>query len=191
MNNFKTIFIILVALLFAKSNAISKEMVGVIAAGVGKITNQMNEDLVNGSKIYFGDSIIVKEKSTAQILLLDETAIAVGENSEITIDEFIYDPETNVGKITSKIKIGTVKIITGKITKQNPDNIEVKLPVGVLTARGTEFVVVTDSNKKSSVVLLGPGPENTLGMLSGHLRLSDGDISVDIVRPGFQSVVFK
>ena len=52
------------------------------------ILNQKNEKLSTGSKIYFGDTIIVKAQSNAQILLLDETALTVGEKSEITIDEF-------------------------------------------------------------------------------------------------------
>ena len=191
MNNFKTILIILVFILLPKSNVISKEMIGIISAGIGNITNQLDEKLINGSKIYFGDSIIVKEKSTAQILLLDETAITVGENSEILLDEFLYNPETQEGKFNSKIKIGTFRMITGKISKQNPDNLNVELPVGILGSRGTEFAVVTDSEEKSTVVLLGPGPDNTLGMTPGRLRLTEGNFSVDIIKPGFQSEVFK
>jgi hypothetical protein len=190
MNNLRNIFIILIMLVFTKSNAISKEMIGVVAAGIGKISNQKNEVLISGSKIYFGDTIIVKEKSSAQILLLDETAITVGEKSVITIDEFIYDPKTKIGKISSKIKVGTIKMITGNISKQNPENLEVKLPVGVLGSRGTEFAVVTDADEKSSVVLLGPGPENTLGMIPGHVSISQGDFRVDITKPGFESEVF-
>jgi hypothetical protein len=163
----------------------------VIAAGIGEIQNQNKETLVTGSKIYFGDSVIVKTKSNAQILLMDETTITVGENSELTIDEFVYDPKSKVGKIVSNIKIGTVKIITGEISKQNTDNLVIKVPTGSVGARGTEFAVVIESDGKSTIVLLGPGPDNTLGLIPGNLQVSDGVNTVDIVRPGFQSVVFK
>ena len=191
MNKITTTFVSLIFLLFSSSNVIANEMIGIVAVGIGDISNQNNEKLTTGSKIYFGDTIVVKAQSNAQILLLDETALTVGEKSEITIDEFIYDPQSKVGKIVSNIKIGTVKIITGEISKKNPDNLEVNVTTGSVGARGTEFVVVTESDEKSTVVLLGPGKKNTLGMIPGILNVSDGFNTVNISTPGFQSVVFK
>jgi hypothetical protein len=191
MNNFKIFICVILVLALSKSYAFSKDFIGVISAGIGEIINQDNEKLSTGSKIYFGDTIIVREKSSAQILLLDETALTVGEKSELTIDDFVYDPNTKVGKIVSNIKVGTVRIITGEISKQNPDNLEVKVPTGSVGARGTEFAVVTESDEKSTVVLLGPGKKNSLGMIPGILTVSDGFNIVNITPPGFQSVVFK
>ena len=191
MNNFKTFIFVLIILTMSKSYAFSKDFIGVISVGIGEIINQDSEKLTTGSKIYFGDTIIVKEQSNAQILLLDETAITVGEKSELTIDDFVYDPKSKVGKIVSNIKVGTVRIITGEISKQNPDNLEVNVPSGSIGARGTEFAVVTESDQKSTVVLLGPGKRNSLGMIPGILNVSDGFNSVNITTPGFQSVVFK
>ena len=191
MSKISTIIFTLSILIFSMSQGIANEMIGVISAGIGDIYNQKNEKLSTGSKIYFGDTILVKAQSNAQILLLDETALTVGEKSELTIDEFIYDPESKIGKIVSNIKIGTVRIITGEISKKNPDNLEVNIPTGSIGARGTEFVVVTESDEKSTVVLLGPGKKNTLGMIAGILNVSDGLNTVNISTPGFQSVVFK
>ena len=93
--------------------------------------------------------------------------------------------------LVSSIKLGTVKIITGKISKENPDNLEIQVPTGSIGARGTEFAVVTESDQKSTVVLLGPGPDNTLGMIPGNLRVTDGNLSIDITTPGFQTTVYK
>ena len=191
MNKITTTFVSLIFLLFSSSNVIANEMIGIVAVGIGDISNQNNEKLTTGSKIYFGDTIVVKAQSNAQILLLDETALTVGEKSELTIDEFIYDPQSKVGKIVSNIKIGTVRIITGEISKKNPDNLEVNVPTGSVGARGTEFVVVTESDEKTTVVLLGPGKKNVLGMVPGILNVSDGFNTVNISTPGFQSVVYK
>ena len=80
----------------------------------------------------------------------------------MTIDEFIYDPNSNEGSFVSSVKSGTVKFITGQISKNNPEDLEVKVPAGTLGARGTEFIVLAEKNNQSTVVLLGPGPENTL-----------------------------
>ena len=191
MNKIKILLTSLLLSLFSFSLVIANEFIGVVAVGVGNISNQKNEKLITGSKIYFGDTIIVSKQSNAQILLLDETALTIGEKSELTIDDFVYDPQTKVGKIVSNIKVGTVRVITGEISKQNPDNLEVNIPTGSVGARGTEFIVVTESDKKSTVVLLGPGKRNTLGMIPGILNVSDGSNTVNISTPGFQSVVFE
>ena len=188
----KKILLSSLAFLILSSNILfaqTKEFIGVIGAAIGDIKNQKDEILENGSKVYYGDTIVVSEKSNAQVLFLDQTVITIGEKSELKIDEFVYDPETNDGKFVSNIKSGTIKIITGEISKKDPDNLEIKIPTGTIGARGTEFVVLTESNNESTVVLLGPGPNNSLGMIPGNLEVSDGFNSIDITQPGFQTVV--
>ena len=185
----KKILILLVFLLLPNLGNANTDFIGVIGAAVGKITNQNNEKLLNGSKIFFGDTIISNQNSNAQILFLDQTILTLGEDTELTIDEFIYDPNSHDGSFVSNVKSGTVKFITGQISKKNPENLEVKFPSGTLGARGTEFVVLAENKNESTVVLLGPGPENSLGMIPGNLILSDGISSVNITNPGFEAVI--
>ena len=185
----KIIILLIFVLLPNFGNANTTKFIGVVGAAIGEIKNQNDESLVDGSKIFFGDTIISKEKSNAQILFLDQTVLTLGEDTELTIDEFIYDPKSHEGSFISNVKSGTVKFITGQISKQNPDNLEVKVPSGVLGARGTEFIVLSENENKSTVVLLGPGPENTLGMIPGNLILSDGINSINITNPGYEAMV--
>ena len=189
MNYLIKILIFVILTFTSVANASNNSFVGVIGAAIGDIKNQKNESLSNGSKIFFGDTIISKSKSNAQILFLDQTVLTLGEETELTIDEFVYDPNSQDGSFVSTVKTGTVKFITGQISKKNPDNLEVKVPAGTLGARGTEFVVLSESINESTVVLLGPGPNNTLGMIPGNLILSDGVNSVDITNPGFEAMV--
>ena len=189
MSYLSKLFIIIFFMFASVANASNNSFVGVIGAAIGDIKNQKNESLSNGSKIFFGDTIISKSKSNAQILFLDQTVLTLGEETELTIDEFVYDPNSQDGSFVSTVKTGTVKFITGQISKKNPDNLEVKVPAGTLGARGTEFVVLSETNNESTVVLLGPGPNNTLGMIPGNLILSDGINSVNIINPGFEAMV--
>ena len=170
-------------------NSFGKEFIGVIGVAVGEINNQKNEKLFSGSKIFYGDTILVKSKSNAQILFLDETVMTVGEDTELTIDDFIYDPKTNEGNFVTNIKSGLVKTISGKISEKNPENLEIKMPNGSLGVRGTEFLVSLNSQRESTVLLLGPGPNNTLGMVPGNIKLTDGINTTDITSPGFQAMI--
>ena len=185
----KKFLIAIFSLVISATSSLGNEFIGVIGVAIGDINNQKNEKLLSGSKIFYGDTIIVKSKSNAQILFLDETVLTVGENTELTIDDFIYDPKTNDGNFVTNIKSGTVKFITGKISKKNPDNLEVKMPAGTLGARGTEFLIQSNSKEESKVLLLGPGPNNTLGMIPGNIQLSDGLNVTNITNPGFQAMV--
>ena len=185
----RNFFYILFFYLIVVVKSFSSEFIGVIGVAVGDIYNQKNEKLLNGSKIFYGDTILANSKSNAQILFLDETVMTVGEDTELTIDDFIYNRTTNDGDFVTNIKSGIVKTISGKISEKNPDNLEVKMPNGSLGVRGTEFVVSLNSNEESTVLLLGPGPDNTLGMVPGNIMLTDGVNTTEITNPGFQAVL--
>jgi hypothetical protein len=103
--------------------------------------------------------------------------------SIMQIEKYIY--------YLNKTGIRGEKQLTEKYKSRLPDDLEIKTPTGSIGARGTEFAVVTESDTKSTVVLLGPGVNNTLGMVPGNLRVTDGNINIDITQPGFQTVVFK
>jgi len=174
MNNFKKIFFAFFVFSSTVAYAAENPVVGVISAAVGEIYNQNNKKLKSGDKIYFGDSIIVKDKSNSQILLLDETVMSVGSNSEIKIDEFIYDPKTKDGKILSQIKSGSMKVLTGGVSEKNPANLEIKVPAGTIGTRGTEFQATVDvTNSQSKILLIGPGPDNSLGLRPGAIEVQN------------------
>ena len=51
-----------------------------------------NMDIEIKDNIYFGDVIKTGAQTNLQILFDDETVFTIGENTEIVINEFIYDP---------------------------------------------------------------------------------------------------
>jgi len=105
MDCFKKIFLLIFLLINANAvNASTSEFIGVIGAAIGEIKNQNNEKLENGSKIFYGDTIISDSQSNAQILFLDQTVLTLGSDTELTIDEFIYDPESHEGSFVSNVK---------------------------------------------------------------------------------------
>ena len=102
MDYFKKLIFSLIFLIGTNTaNASTSEFIGVIGAAIGDIKNQNNEKLINGSKIFYGDTIISEAQSNAQILFLDQTVLTLGEDTELTIDEFIYDPNSHDGSFVS------------------------------------------------------------------------------------------
>lgn len=164
--------------------AYAKEVVGIVGAVVGTIKNQNNEVLKAGDKIYFGDTITSEDKSKTQLMMADETIISVGSKTEMIIDEFTYDPSTQNGKFLATIQQGSVKLLTGKISDKDPKKLEVKTPAGTLGTRGTEFQAIVDpGTTESKVLLIGPGPNNELGLRPGAVEVSNDQGTVLLDQP--------
>merc|ERR1712072_788708 len=144
--------------------SIEKQLVGIVGAVSGTVKTETRE-LKPGDKIYLNETIYAAEGSGTQLLLLDQSTFTIGSDSEVVMDTFIYDPSTNDGKIVAKVKEGSLKVISGLISKKNPDALTVKVPEGTLGSRGTEFqTIVSRKNKKTDTLLIGPGKNNTLGL---------------------------
>ena len=144
---------------------IEKQLVGIVGA-VSGTAKAGTRELKAGDKIYLNETIYAGIDSGTQILLLDQTTFTIGSDSEVVMDTFIYNPATNDGKIVANVKKGSLKIISGLISKKNPDSLTVNVPEGTLGSRGTEFQTIV-SNQKTDTLLIGPGKNNTLGLRPG------------------------
>ena len=148
-------------------------LIGIVGAVSGTIKTPTRE-LKTGDKIYLNETIFAGVDSATQILLLDQSTFTIGEDSEVGMDTFIYDPSTNDGKIVAKVKEGSLKVISGLISKKNPDALTVEVPEGTLGSRGTEFqTIVSKKNKQTNTLLIGPGKNNTLGLRPGAVLVGN------------------
>ena len=152
---------------------VKKQLIGVLGVASGTISNGLKE-LKTGDKVYLGDTILSGTNSGAQLLLLDQSTFTIGSDSEVVMDKFIYDPKNSDGKIVSTVKKGSLKIISGLISKKNPDNLKVEVPEGTLGSRGTEFQTIVDKKaNETRTLLIGPGTNNTLGLRPGAVLVSN------------------
>ena len=161
--------------------ALASEPIGTIGIVIGQadVVNR-NIELKIKENIYFGDVIKTGAQTNLQILFDDETVFTIGENTEIIINEFIYDPNQNneLNRISAEVMQGSLKVVTGLISKQNPENLSITLPTGVLATRGTEVQVLVKPGQNDVVVLLGPGPNNAAGERAGAVEVSNNQGSV-------------
>ena len=150
---------------------IEKQLVGIVGAISGTVKTETRE-LKAGDKIYLNETISAGAGSGTQILLLDQSTFTIGEDSEVVMDTFVFDPATNDGKIVASVKQGSLKVISGLISKKNPDSLTVEVPEGTLGSRGTEFQTIV-SKGKTDTLLVGPGKNNTLGMRPGAVLVGN------------------
>ena len=152
--------ITLVLLLFASSIVYGK--------GIGNVTEQTGPAEISrqkeklpskeGTEVFMQDAIQTA-KSKLGITFEDETKVRLTEQSKLVIDEFVYDPGSQKpGKLGMKVAIGTVRYASGKIAKDNAENVNIQTPTATIAVRGTDFTMTVDEIGRSLVILLPSCP---------------------------------
>ena len=119
-------------------------------------------------------------------MLLDETIFTLGANAVMRIDEFVYDPNDDAkNSLSTSIKQGAFRFVSGQIARSGRDAMAVTLPSATIGVRGTSVAGNVAADGTASVILLGPAPNNNLGLPAGAINVANEAGAVDITRPGF------
>ncbi|UPT73286.1 MAG: FecR family protein [Elusimicrobiota bacterium] len=137
-----------------------------------------------GKPVYARDKVTTGPEGKLQILLLDQTSFTIGPNSEMELDEFVFDPATNAGKVSAKIAKGAFRFVTGKVARRDPSAMQVATPVGTIGIRGT-MTAGTVSETEGTFVLLGPGPENNADEKAGGITVKNDKGSSEVDTDGW------
>src|SRR5262245_64747588 len=90
-------------LLVSMGTPLAQERVGVKSAvnpeATGTVPGAAPRRLVIGQDVIFNERITTTAAGQTQLLFLDESSMSVGPNSDITIDQFVYDPRSGTGKL--------------------------------------------------------------------------------------------
>ena len=113
-----------------------------------------------------------------QITFQDNSVVKVTEQSRLIIDDFVYSPKTNGGKMGLRFASGTARFIGGKM---NRPNINLKTPTATIGVRGTDFTATVDDIGKSMFILL-PGEDGHIGEITVST-----DAGIVVLNQAFQS----
>ena len=182
-------------ILITSGGVVAAEFIGVAAALRGEVIRVSAVEgggdvgpVSSGTRIFLGDEIEVASDGRMQIMLLDETVFTLGSGARLTMDEFVYDPATQSGSMTTQITKGAFRFVSGKLAKSSPEAMKVKLPSASLSIRGTQVAGIVDEEGSSQIVLVGPGPNN-VGAALGAITVSNAFGSVDLTRPNFATTI--
>ena len=175
-----------------------------LARAAGAVGRQVE----SGEAIFLRDAITSGAASGMQILLLDETVFTIGPQSEIVIDEFVYDPASEAGRLTAEMTRGVLRFVTGKVASGDPQAMTINLPVGSIGIRGTMGVIRVLSPTEAVqqfpqlgnqvpvgpvvfAALSGPGFGNNADGSSGAFDLiAPSGTSQSLTREGFGALLF-
>jgi len=172
------------------AGAAEQTQAGVAAAVKGEVRATTPPDktphvLKSGDKVLMGDKIETGADGQLQVMLLDQTIFTLGSSSAITVDEFVYNPANDDGKVKASMVKGIFRVVSGKVAHKKPENMSVDLPAGSIGFRGTNVAGIIDGSR-TTVVLLGPvgvGRIFVTNLVNGEV------VAVDINEAGFATIV--
>lgn len=146
-------------------------VVTAVAPG-GRVTGN-NEVMVVGSSIVPGQRLRTDTTGVLHVLFMDQSALTLGPDSELSIDEFTFDPATRQGKIRLGLSKGVLRVVGGQISKNTAT--EIKTPQGTLEILGGITMAETDGRNTSGTFMFGQ-----------QMRVTDNNgNSQTITRAGF------
>ena len=112
----------------------------------------------------------------------DESRLNIGANSRMTLDRFVYDPDSGAGEMTVNAARGVFRFISGKLDRSG---VALRSPVATIGVRGTDLVYEVAADHVTRVWVLdgevlvtasATGEQAVLGPLESARVLVDGAI---------------
>jgi len=138
------------------------------------VTAELAEDIRNlevEAPIRFGEVLRSWPAARLQATLIDETEITLGANAVLTIDEFVYTPQTQGGSLAMSVTDGAFLFVGGQVEDPSGGNVTIETPVGTLGIRGTTVWGGPLDDAYSIITIEG---EVTVTNSGGSVTLTDG-----------------
>ncbi|MEM1399058.1 MAG: FecR domain-containing protein [Pseudomonadota bacterium] len=84
--------------------------------------------------VFFNETVETGEDSALRITLLDNTSLTLGPSSRVVLDEFVYDPASQQGRLVMRLVSGVFRFTSGLMPKSS---YSIGTPAGDIGIRGT------------------------------------------------------
>jgi hypothetical protein len=143
---------------------------------LGKPPSDKERVLRIGIDVQANEVVTTHADDRAHLVFLDGTSLTVGPNARLTIDRFVYDPNSKTGDLAITASQGVMRLVGGKISKTNP--ITINTPSGTIGIRGGIGIFGVTPRSTNANFLFGYGMTVTgLGQTQ------------NVTRPGSQVIV--
>ena len=109
---------------------------------------------------------------TVNILFEDDTKVSLSKYSKLVVDEYVYDSNKKIGKVSLKGRLGTLRYTSGKIAKNNRKNVKITSPTASVSVRGTDFTMTVEPTGKTTFQLL-PSMDANGNAYTGSIAVSN------------------
>jgi hypothetical protein len=160
--------------------AAAQSKVGVTSATdgdpLGKPPAENERILKIGIDVQANEVVTTHANDRAHLVFLDGTSLTVGPNARLTVDKFVFDPNSKTGELALTPTQGVFRLVGGKISKTNP--ITVTTPSGTIGIRGGISIFSVSQGRTVANFIFG-----------NYMKVSSQGQSQNVTRPGSQVIV--
>jgi len=146
---------IAVGCLFMLPMAATAQVAQPFAGSVKKVTGDVvlrrgNERIAvtEGMHLFPHDVLETPAGGSLGFILEDGTRVAMGGNTSLEIDQFLYQPSDGKFGLLLRLVRGVMVYVSGKMAKFSPDSIRLETPVAVVGVRGTEVAISLEGSQQ-------------------------------------------
>ena len=176
--------------------------VGVTSAAdgdpLGKPPNENERILRIGIDVQANELITTGAKDRAHLVFLDGSSLTVGPDARLTIDRFVYDPNTQKGDLAINATKGVLRLVGGKISKTNA--ITITTPSSTIGIRGgitifsvTQVQTIADFVFGNSMTVTAGGKTQTATRAGSQVITNAGGVpgAATLLKPGSLSAALS
>ncbi|MBI2739780.1 MAG: FecR domain-containing protein [Rhodospirillales bacterium] len=120
---------------------------------LGKPPQEAERVLRIGVDVQANELITTSANDRAHLLFLDGSSLTVGPNAQLTIDKFVFDPNTKTGELAINASKGVLRLVGGKISKNGP--ITITTPANTVGIRGGITILDVKASQTDSIFVFG------------------------------------
>ncbi len=174
----KTVAALLASALLAIAPALAQQV------GTATAVNPLSEStppgattvaLTVGARVVHKERIHTTPSGSVQLLFLDKSTLSIGPNTNILIDEFVYDPNSGNGHMLAKLTKGALRYVGGALSHEGKVTITT-LDAAIGIRGGT------------ATIIQGPNGTEVINGF-GTLTISNGGGTIVVTRAGFVATI--
>jgi len=158
MKLFLRLLLFITALSLPSFDAFADTSLGTVTKVKGSATTFRRNfvfPLTRTDQVFWKDEIETRGLARLEIVFKDKTLLQMGDNSKLTIDEMVYEPNKK-GQALFTLTQGVFRMVSGAINKIKGSSLMIKTPIATIGVRGTDFWGHQDQ-KSLTMALLDEG----------------------------------
>ncbi len=173
-------FVFLMALtILAPSHALAQaaEAIGSVLkvkGTVDAIRDGKGQILKKADPVFKGDVIQTSLVGSIVLKLVDDSLVFLDAESQIVLDEMVYDPQTGSGQIAMNAVQGIFSFVSGKVSANTSSGMNVRSPSMTIGIRGTVDLLEAKPAGLTSTIITKEG-RSTARNNTGSVNLVAGD----------------
>ena len=143
----QTLLCLLLLLTGFAGTAEAESFVGIVKTVEGGTTivrNGAAQAAVKGMQVQRGDKVKTDPLGAIGLVFSDDTLLSMGPNTEVVLDDYLFEPVKKKLSFIASILRGTVCFLSGQITKLSPESVRLVMPNATIGVRGTRVLIKVD-----------------------------------------------